>query len=36
MSRKLIILNEDSQALEQVANKGCAVSVLGGFQDPTG
>lgn len=35
-SRKLILLNEDSQALEQVTHRGCAVAVLGGFQDPTG
>ena len=27
---------EDSQTGAQVAQGGCAVSVLGGFQDPTG
>lgn len=33
---KETIHHEDSQALDQAAQQGCAVSVLGGFQDPTG
>lgn len=27
---------ENSQAVEQVTQKGCATSILGGFEDPTG
>lgn len=30
---KETILHEDSQALDQAAQQGCAVSVLGDFQD---
>lgn len=28
--------HEDSQAVEQVALKGCLVSILGGFQETSG
>ena len=28
--------HEGSQTLEQLTQRGCAVSVLGTFQDPTG
>jgi len=28
--------HEDSQAVEQVAQRGCVISILGGFQEQTG
>lgn len=33
--RKKIFQHEDSPVLKQVYQGGCAVSVLGGFQNPT-
>lgn len=36
MMRGETFLREDSQAVEQAARTGCAIPILGGFQDLTG
>lgn len=34
-TRRKKIQHEDSQELEQIPQRGCVVSILGGFQDST-